>query len=213
MNDLRRSAFVYNFPMNESQMVELFGGTARFRALKALFAEPGRGFGQRELAAEAGVDPGAVARLLKRWVTIGLVTRRQQDGLPRYFASVDPALSSLVTLMQQDSRLVSTLKDALETVPGVAVALVFGSVARGEATASSDVDVLVLGSASELKVNAALKPAGRSLGRAVHATAFTIKAFLEQVREGESFAQEIVQGPRITLIGGLEDVVISGAGR
>lgn len=198
--------------MNEAQMVEIFGSGVRFRALRALFAEPGRGFGQRELAAEAGIDPGGVAKLLKRWVASGLVTRRQQDGLPRYHASADPALAPLVALMQQDSALVSTLKDALAPVPGVAVALVFGSVARGEAGADSDVDVLVLGSASELKVNAALKPAGRTLGRAVHATASTIEAFIEQVRTGEGFAQDIVQGPRIALLGSLENAILSNAG-
>jgi predicted nucleotidyltransferase len=198
--------------MNEAQMVEMFGSVVRFRALRALFAEPGRGFGQRELAAEAGIDPGGVAKLLKRWVASGLVTRRQQDGLPRYHASADPALAPLVALMQQDSALVSTLKDALAPVPGVAVALVFGSVARGEAGAGSDVDVLVLGSASELKVNAALKPAGRTLGRAVHATASTIDAFMQQVRAGEGFAQDIVQGPRIALLGSLENAILSNAG-
>lgn len=198
--------------MNEAQMVEIFGSGVRFRALRALFAEPGRGFGQRELAAEAGIDPGGVAKLLKRWVASGLVTRRQQDGLPRYHASADPALAPLVALMQQDSALVSTLKDSLAPVPGVAVALVFGSVARGEAGADSDVDVLVLGSASELKVNAALKPAGRTLGRAVHATASTIEAFMEQVRAGEGFAQDIVQGPRIALLGSLENAILSNAG-
>src|SRR3990167_3966466 len=173
--------------MNEVQMVEVFGSVVRFRALRALFAEPGRGFGQRELAAEAGIDPGGVAKLLKRWVAAGLVTRRQQDGLPRYSASADPAWAPLVALMQQDSVLVNTLRDALTSVPGVAVALVFGSVARGEASADSDVDVFVLGSVSELKVNAALKSAGRTLGRAVHATASTIEGFMKQIRGGESF--------------------------
>lgn len=199
--------------MNEKQMVEVFGSAGRFRALRALFAEPGRGFGQRELAAEAGIDPGGVARLLKRWVAAGLVTRRQQDGLPRYYASTDPSFAPLVTLMRQDSALVNTLRDALAPVSGVVVALVFGSVARGETGASSDVDVLVLGSASELKVNAALKPAGRTLGRAVQATASTIGSFMEQVRGGESFAQEIVQGPRIALVGSFEDAILSNTGR
>ena len=61
-------------------------------------------------------------------------------------------------------------------------------------------------------MNAALKPAGRILGRAVHATASTIDAFIEQVRGGESFAQDIVQGPRIALLGSLEDAVISNIG-
>ena len=70
------------------------------RALRALFAEPERGVGQRELAGDAGLDPGSVARLLKRWTASGLVMRKQQDGLLRYCASSVPALAPLMTLMQ-----------------------------------------------------------------------------------------------------------------
>jgi len=198
--------------MNEAQLTELFGSADRFRTLRALFAEPGRGFGLRELAAQAGVDSSNVSRLLKRWADAGLVTRRQADGLPRYVAGNDPSLQPLVQLMQQDSTLVRTLREPLLALPGVKVALVFGSVARGEAGAGSDVDVLVLGSASELKANVALKPAGRALGREVRATACTIPAFHEQLRGGESFAQDIVRGPRIPLIGAFDVEIISGAG-
>jgi predicted nucleotidyltransferase len=199
--------------MNESTLVEVFGSLGRLRALQALFAEPGRGFGQRELAAQAQMDPGGVARLLRRWTAAGLVTRRQQDGLPRYYASTDPGLAPLVTLMQQDSALVRTLREALAGVKGVDVALVFGSVARGAQGADSDLDLLVLGSASELKLNAALKPAGRTLGRAVHATVCTIDSFKHQLGRGESFALGIVQGPRIALIGELDAAILQAPGR
>jgi len=199
--------------MNESTLVEVFGSLGRLRALRALFGEPERGFGQRELAAEAGLDPGGVARLLKRWMTAGLVTRRQQDGLPRYYASTDPALAPLVTLMQQDSALVRMLRDTLSGLAGVDVALIFGSVAGGAAGAASDLDLLVLGRASELKLNAALKPAGRKLGRAVHATACTIDSFKNQLRGGESFAQGVVQGPRVPLIGDLDAALLQATGQ
>jgi predicted nucleotidyltransferase len=194
--------------MNESTLIEVFGSLSRMRALQALFAEPGRGFGQRELAAEAGLDPGGVARLLKRWTTAGLVTRRQQDGLPRYYASADPALAPLVTLMQQDSALVRTLREALSGVKGVQAAIIFGSLARGAEGAASDVDLLALGSVSELKLNAALKPVGRQLGRAVHATVCTIESFKNQLRGGESFALGVVQGPRIALIGDFDAAIV-----
>lgn len=198
--------------MNESQLTEVFGSADRFRTLRTLFAEPGRGFGLRELAAQAGVDSSNVSRMLKRWVAAGLVTRRQTDGLPRYVASTDPSLRPLVQLMQQDSALVRALREPLQALPGVKVAVVFGSVARGEAKAGSDVDVLVLGNVSELKANVALKPAARALGRDIHATTCTIPAFHEQLRGGESFAQAIVRGPRIPLIGAFDDEVLSGAG-
>lgn len=199
--------------MNETALIEVFGGVGRRRVLRALFAEPGRGFGQRELAATAEVDPGSVARLLKRWVAAGLVVRRQSEGLPRYSASPDPALLPLARWMQQDSEWANTLRAALSPLRGVEVALVFGSVAAGQARAGSDVDVLVLGAASELKLNAALKPVGRALGRPVHATACTTDSFKNQLRGGESFALGIAQGPRIALIGELDAAILQATGQ
>ena len=205
--------------MNESTLVEVFGSVGRSRALRVLFAEPERGFGRRELAGEAGLDPGGVARLLKRWTASSLVTRRQQDGLPRYYASTDPALAPLVTLMQQDSALVRTLREALSGLAGVdvAVAVIFGSVARGAAGAkterASNLDLLVLGRAADLKLNATLKPVGRKLGRAVRATACGVDSFKNQLRSGESFALRVMQGPRVSLIGDLDAALFQAIGQ
>jgi predicted nucleotidyltransferase len=199
--------------MNQATLAELFGSADRFRALRTIFSEPGRGFGQRELARAAGVDPGNVSRLLKRWLEVGLVQRIQKDGLPRYYATKDPAFAPLVALMQQDSELIRTLRDFLASLDGVQVAVIFGSFARGEEAAESDVDVLVLGKLSELKVNTLLKPVGRKLGRPVHASVSTIEDFRNQIQAGESFAREIVQGPRIALIGDLDATVVQGASR
>ena len=194
--------------MNESILAEVFGGVERFRALRALYSEPDRGFGQRELAAVACVDPGSVARLLKRWAAAGIVTRRQKDGLPRYYASSDPSLASLATLMQQESQLVRTLQNFFDTREGVEVALIFGSVAKGAEGAASDLDLLVLGSVSELQLNAALKPLGRALGRPMHATVSTVEEFKTQLRAGEGFAQGLVQGARIAIVGDLDAAVL-----
>ncbi len=194
--------------MNESTLVEVFGSVGRLRALRVLFAEPERGFGHRELAGEAGLDLGGVARLLKRWTASSLVTRRQQDGLPRYYASTDPALAPLVTLMQQDSALVRTLREALSGLACVDVAVIFSSVARGAAGATSDLDLLVLGRFSELKLNAAFKPVSRKLGRAVRATACTVESFKNKLRGGESFTLGVMQAPRVSLIGDLDAALL-----
>ena len=194
--------------MNESTLVEVFGSVGRLRALRVLFAEPERGFGHRELAGEAGLDLGGVARLLKRWTASSLVTRRQQDGLPRYYASTDPALAPLVTLMQQDSALVRTLREALSGLACVDVAVIFGSVARGAAGATSDLDLLVLGRVSELKLNVAFKPVSRKLGRAVRATACTVESFKNKLRGGDSFTLGVMQAPRVSLIGDLDAALL-----
>jgi predicted nucleotidyltransferase len=199
--------------MNLPALAELFGSADRFKALRVLFSEPGRGFGQRELARSAGIDPGHVSRLLKRWLNVGLVQRVEADGLPRYFATNDPAFAPLVALMQQDSELVRILRDFLGGVEGIQAALIFGSFARGEASAESDIDVLALGNLSELKLNTLARPIGRKLGRPVRVSAMSVDNFREQVRSGEGFAVGIVHGPRIPLIGDLDATVVQATER
>jgi hypothetical protein len=93
----------------------------------------------------------------------------------------------------------------------VKVAVVFGS-RFGSARAGgagSDVDVLMLGTVSGLK----LKPAERALGRPVHGTAFAIDTFKNQLHAGENFAQGIAQGPRMPLIGDFDAEVLQATGR
>ena len=47
-------------------------------------------------------------------------------------------------VLASDNRLIEQLRELLERQPGIACAYLFGSVARGEASASSDVDLAVL---------------------------------------------------------------------
>ena len=79
-----------------------------------------------------------------------------------------PIERELAGIFRKTSGLADVLREALIPLAGkVRLALIFGSVARGKESAASDVDVLVVGSASFAAVVAALNPAGEHLRRAV----------------------------------------------
>jgi hypothetical protein len=104
--------------MNAALLAELFGGTDRFRALSCLFENPGRTYGARELAAEAGIDPGNASRWLRRWADAGLLEKTHVLKMPRYRPVADPSLKPLFDLFQQDSRVVSELRERLQKLDG-----------------------------------------------------------------------------------------------
>jgi hypothetical protein len=54
---------------------------------------------------------------------------------------------------------------------------------------------------------------GRKLWRAVRATACTVDSFKKQLRGGESFATGVLQGPRVSLIGGLDAALFQAIGQ
>jgi predicted nucleotidyltransferase len=120
------------------------------------------GMGQlQEIARDIGTDE----RTLRRAVQVGTV-RATRPG-PRRLALADGELQYLHTHFE----LVSALKRALRTEPNVRLAVLHGSVARGDDRPDSDVDLLV--SLGEDRPDAAVKLGvrlERELGRIVDVT-------------------------------------------
>jgi hypothetical protein len=189
--------------MNDRMFAELFGGEGRFKALRILFEHADEEFSSRELAAAAQTDRGNTHRWLQRWEEAGLV-RRGVATATNFQASDDPALAPLVSLFRQSSDLVADLRDTLAAIDGVKAAVIFGSFARSEEKATSDIDVLVLGDVSELKTNALLRPLSRKYGRAFNASAFPVEQFRQLVEQDDGFAREVMAQPRLSLLGDLD---------
>lgn len=185
-------------------MAELLGGVGRYKALRRIFEHPDKGYGPRELAAETGVDPGNLSRWLRRWADLGLLERRTRSRQTVYVVASDPALAPLRTLLQQDGEVVRVLRERLAEldVPVVAAA-VFGSSARGDTHADSDVDLLLVTDASRLQAQAHFKAAGRALGRPVNVLTFTADQWAEAKRSGNELVAEIMRNPTIVLQGEL----------
>jgi predicted nucleotidyltransferase len=191
--------------MNTVLMMELFGGAGRYKALRCLFEHADHAFGTRELATAAGIDSGNASRWLRRWADIGLLERRIERGLGVFQASKDPGLAPLKLLLQQDSEMARVLRARLETLDeDVDAAVIFGSAARGETHAESDIDLLLLApKLSRLAAQAHLKPAGRKLGRPVNVQVFTRQAWQKAIDSGDAFAHDVMAKPVVILKGAL----------
>lgn len=186
--------------MKNAMLSELFGGEQRFSLLRALYQNPVRSYTTIELARKAGADRGNVSRWLRKWAEVGLVKRIEQGQHITYQAGTDPLLAGLTDLVRRSDEILADIASALPEE--VDAAVIFGSVARGEESVGSDVDVLVLGEhLSSLKVNARLKPVGRKHQREIHATVATRREFEERLAQGEGFASNVVAHPVIPLKG------------
>ncbi|NIN29094.1 nucleotidyltransferase domain-containing protein [Hydrogenophaga sp.] len=189
--------------MNTVLMSELLGGASRYQALRRLYENPERRFRVRELASEAGVDPGNASRWLRRWAEVGLLDASTERGQTIYSASSDPALQSLRTLLQQDSETARLVREALERFEDpVAAAAIFGSTARGEASASSDVDLLMIADGtSRLKAQAHFKNVGRQLARPVNVLLYTPNEWRKAREAGDTLVRDILSQDLIALKG------------
>lgn len=179
------------------------------RVLAVLFGNPDRSFHGRQVIALAGSGSGAVQRELARLVQAGLVTVTPIGRQTHYQANAaSPVFAELRSLVLKTSGLADVLRAALAPfAQEVRAAFVFGSVARGEDTAASDVDLLLVSDTLAYPdLYEQLEAAEDRLGRRVDPTVYTTAELKGRLAVGNAFAARVLDGPKIWLIGGDGDL-------
>ena len=118
--------------MKNAMLSELFGGAQRFSLLRALYRDPTCSYTTIELAQMAGADRGNVSRWLRKWAEVGLAKRVSHGRHITYQAAAnDPVPAGLTDLARRSDAILNDIAGALPEA--VEVAVIFGSIARGEA--------------------------------------------------------------------------------
>ena len=176
----------------------------RQRVLAVLFGSPDRSFYANELIALARSGSGAVQRELASLLAAGLVTVRDQGNQKHYQANAaSPVFAELRGLVLKTVGLADVLRAALAPLAGqITMAFVYGSVARREDTAASDVDVLIVSDAlGYAEVFGALESAAQTLGRAINPTLYTRAELARRRAQDNVFVTRVLDQPRIWLMG------------
>ena len=121
--------------------------TVRGNVLAATLTQPGKWWYLSELAQFLGTSPSSLQRELKALVDGGILETRR-EGTRAYFKAdtQSPVFPELRGLIDKTAGVVPTLRDLLRPFESrIAWAFVYGSVARSQEHAQSDVDLLVVG--------------------------------------------------------------------
>ena len=182
--------------------VALFPRTRR-ALLGLLYGFPDRAFYLREIASRVGSGMGQVQRELGRLTRAGLLRRFVQGRHVFYQAERHcPVFDELRGLVAKTLAGVVHLRHALtELEERIAVAFVFGSVARGEDRAESDLDLLVVGDVSLQEVATAIVSMEPTLGRSINPTVYPPAELRSKVEGGHHFLTAVLAGEKIFVIG------------
>ena len=182
----------------------LFTATQQ-RVLGCLFGQPGRSFTVSELIQITGAGSGAVQREVARLAGSGLLNMAQVGNQKRYRANPQsPIHDELATIVRKTFGLAAPLREALLPIAdAITAAFVFGSVAKGQDTASSDIDLMLISeSLSYGEVMAALHPVAEQLDRTINPTLYSPAELKQRIATGNSFVTRVLAQPRIWLLGG-----------
>lgn len=183
----------------------LFSSTQQ-RVLGLIFGQPERSFFATEIIARVGAGSGAVQRELKKLANSGLVTVSRIGNQKHFQANrTSPVFEELHGLVRKTVGLAEPVRQALAPAAGeLELALIYGSTARGAATASSDIDLLVVSDELTLEaLFALLRPAEEQLARTINPTLYTKKEFQRRLDERSTFLARVLSRDTLILQGGL----------
>jgi predicted nucleotidyltransferase len=185
--------------------------TTQQRVLARIFGRPERSFYASELIALAGGGSGAVQRELARLARSGLVTVTRIGNQKHFQANPEaPIFAELCAIVQKTVGLVEPLRQALALHRDhIAAAFVFGSVAKRQDTASSDIDLMIVSDTlTHADIFLALEETATRLGRPVNPTVYSRKEFEKRVKRDNAFVKRVMSQPRVWVLGEERDLAI-----
>jgi predicted nucleotidyltransferase len=162
----------------------LFTKTRR-KVLGLLFSNLDKTYYFNEIVRMAGVGIGTVQRELEKLTAAGLLTVRKVGNQKHYQANPkSPIFQELRDIVLKTFGVANELLRALEPFSEkIVVAFVYGSIAKGADTASSDIDLIVIsGDLVYPEVISTFADAEATLGRAVNPTLYCPAEIVEAGR-------------------------------
>jgi predicted nucleotidyltransferase len=182
--------------------IALFGESqVRRQILERFFSRPGVVRHVRELARELDRSPTIVGAQLDRRERTGVLTSERIGRARRYRVDENsPIAAEIRSLVRKTIGVEARLRSALADLDGVEDAFLYGSYARGDERATSDLDLFVIGAVDQEGLSERLADVERELDRDVNVTTYE-RAELERLRAaGDRFIEAVFAGPRVSLL-------------
>lgn len=185
-------------------LADVLFGKARGAILALLYGHPDQSFYYRQITRQLqSVSSGTVQRELETLSQLGLIHRSAVGKQVFYKANRShPVFPELRTLVEKTVGAFQVLRSALAPLADrFSLAFIYGSMARQEEKAESDIDLLVVGEVTLKDVLEGLADIETSLGRAVNPTVYSATEFKSKLATGNHFVNSVVRGPKVFLIG------------
>lgn len=197
------STIVLRMRTDSNALGDLLFGQTRGRILATLYDKPETTFFVRQLARHIDGSVGTVQRELATLTSAGLILRDDRENQVFYRANrAHPIFAELHSLLAKTAGVFHLLREALTPLAErIEFAFVYGSFARGEEKAESDIDLMVAGEVTLDELLGQISPVERQLKRPINPTIFAYSELRTKIHSGNHFLKAIQSGSLIFLIG------------
>jgi predicted nucleotidyltransferase len=187
--------------MSATTLADALFSRTRGGVFRELFSHP-QGVHLRELERRIGVNSRQLLRELRLLRAAGILTSEHVGNLVLYRFNRDcPVYDEIQSLARKTVGLADVMRQALEPFrERVELAYIFGSFARGEERADSDVDLMIVGSVTRRELATPLREAADGLKREINAVFYTAAEYAKALNEHDSFVHRVHVGPRLGIL-------------
>lgn len=180
---------------NTSPALDSLFPNVRQGVLAATLTRPEKWWYLSELAKFLHTRPSSLQRELRSLEQSGILQLRK-DGRRAYFKAEmrSPIFRELRSIFEKTVGLIPLLRVALAPFADkITCAFVYGSIARREERATSDVDLMVVGKVGLGDLAPSLRRVEKRLGREVNVTNYSVDEFRKKVAEGDHFLTTVLK--------------------
>lgn len=193
--------------MQQTVSSVLFPGYRR-RVLGLLLLHPDEALHGREIARRTGLPSGTLTRELTRLAQVGLLRREKRGNQLLYSAERScPVFEELASILRKTSGVAEVLAAALAPARDrVRTAFIYGSLARGQERAGSDVDLIVIGDLGFAEAVELLHASQGTLGREINPKVYSLKQWTAKRAVPDTFLRDVLAKPKIFVIGAEDEL-------
>jgi uncharacterized protein len=186
---------------------KILSSRARAEIFRLLYGVTGEELHLREMQRRSGLNESTLRQELRKLVALDLLHSRQDSNRVYYRANRDgPLFSEIHNLVLKTAGLADVLRSSLLQDEGIQIAFVFGSIARGEERAGSDLDLMVIGGIGPYRVSKLLSGVSERIGREVNPHVFSSAEFRNRAGNRDHFIVNVLHSEKIFIIGKEHDL-------
>lgn len=172
----------------------------RRQLLAYYFTNPTARLHVRDLAQRLDIDPSNLSKELRRLEREGLF-QSETSGRQKYFQlNRDyPLFEEVRGIVMKTVGAAPLIARSLKKIDGIEQAWLYGSFARNEQDAASDIDILIIGAPERTALAKTVRKLEQQLGRQIGYTVLTRKEFDQRRARKDAFLENLWRNKRIDL--------------
>lgn len=179
------------------------------KVLGLLFGRPGQSFYLNEIVRLSSVGRGTVNRELERMEAAGIITKQKIGNQNHYQANPNcPIYGELIGIVRKTFGIAEVIEAALKSRDEeIEIAFIYGSIARSEDRADSDIDLMVIApNLAYAELMEALSGAEQELGRTINPSIYDAAEIKRKLGQKNAFLVRVMEQPKIWIKGGEDDL-------